>query len=369
MTNDDEKNRIGYRYLFDSKGCSLSNHDEVTINLIVSEKYKLQIYFGPKPQYGIQLVSDNAKYFVPGTTVPLGKVEFKNDSYESSKYGPFFFEIAVSTEADVGVSDESITHNHLLKHAEKRRDEFKSVIHLVAGIIGLRFHRQFVLELVNENALAWKGKVPAKGFAGPALELLELLSLNDNGINQIKALEKPLISLPIDELQKYSLIFHWLLRAWSERDNLYSFVALFIPLECVLSMLSDSKMSTEDKSYAKSLRMLVKKHAGNQSEELRSFLDKLVQNLSPTLNERFADLAKAAHMQGWEEDIEAFKKFNRMRNILLHEAGKDIKQRLTIGKEEVRTLSDLVERYVNYFLFKDDKVYRSQRRPKIRGEN
>lgn len=369
MTNDKEKNRIGYRYLFDSKGCSLSNHDEITINLIVSEKYKVQIYFGTKPQYGIQLVSGNAKYYIPGTNVPLGKVEFRNDSCESSKFGPFFFEIVVSAEADVEISDESTTHNQLLKKAEKRRDEFKSVIHLVAGIVGLRFHRQFVLELINENALAWKGKVHAKGFAGPALELLERLSLNDNGINQIKAFEKPLESLPIDELQKYSLIFHWLLRAWTERDNLYSFVALFIPLECVLSMLSDSKMSTEDKSYAKSLRMLVKKHAGNQSEELRSFLDRLVQNLNPTLNERFADLAKVAHMQGWEKDIEAFKKFNRMRNILLHGADKDVKQRLVIGEEEIRTLSDLVERYVNYFLFKDDKVYRSQRRPKIKGRN
>ena len=128
-------------------------------------------------------------------------------------------------------------------------------------------------------------------------------------------------------------------------------------------MLSDSKMSTEDKHRAKSIRMLIKKHAGERSEELHCFFDRLVQHSRPGLNKSFADLAKVAKLPGWEADIEAFPKFNHMRNILLHGADKEIQQNVTVGEKEVRTLSDLVERYVNYFFFKDNNVYRSRWRP------
>ncbi|OHB51053.1 MAG: hypothetical protein A2Y10_17160 [Planctomycetes bacterium GWF2_41_51] len=89
-------------------------------------------------------------------------------------------------------------------------------------------------------------------------------------------------------------------------------------------------------------------------------MNKLVQNLKPTLNEKFSEFARVANLLGWENDIEAFRKFNHMRNILLHGADRAIQQKISVGNEEVRTLSDLVERYVNYFFFKDNNVYRSQ---------
>ncbi len=361
-----ESNRIGYRYLFDSKGCSISGREEATINLVVSEKYDVQIYFGPKPRYGIQSVSDCSKYFIPGTKVPLGTYEFKADATQSSRHGPFFLEIVVSIEANEVVSDNGTIRDLLLKQSEGRRDEFKNIINLVAGIIGLRLHRQFILELINENVLVWEGEVSAFGYAGPALEILERLPFNDNSIKHLENIGIKLKTLSYENAQKFSLIFHWLLRAWHERDNLYSFIALFIPLECVLGMSSDSKMSIEDKRCAKSIRMLIKKHAGDKSKELCCFLDRIVRCLSPTLYERFVDLAKTANMSGWEADIEAFQKFNRMRNILLHGADKAVQQNLSVGVEEVRTLSDLVERYVNYFFFKDNKVYQSRWRPERR---
>ena len=238
MLKDNENNRIGYRYLFDSKGCSLSNRKEVTINLSVSDKYDVQIYFGPKPPHGIYIVSDYSKYFIPGTTSSLGRSEFKSETGTSSKHGPFFLEIEVSTKVDTAAFDDGSTSNQLSKQAEARSDEFKNVIYLIAGVIGLRFHRQFVMELLNENPLAWKGDIPVKSQAGPVLEILEPLSLNDYGINKLEALKKPFASLPIDTIQKDSLIFHWLLRAWHERDFHYQFIDLFIPLEILLMQLA-----------------------------------------------------------------------------------------------------------------------------------
>jgi hypothetical protein len=361
-----ESNRIGYRYLFDSKGCSLSNHEEVKINLIVSEKYDLQLYFGPKPQYKIDSVVGCSKYYIPGTKTPLGKCEINSDASQSFDHGPFFLEIVVNTEADKVEADNVTTSDLLLKQAETRRDEFINIINLTAGIIGLRFHRQFVLELLNENALAWEGQESVKRFAGPAVEVLELVALNDNGINRLEVMKEKLKTLPIENVRKYSLIFHWLLRAWHERDILYKFIDLFIPLECVLGMLSNSKRSTEDKRRAKSIRMLINKHTSGQSKELCSFFNKALERLRPTLNEIFVDFAETAKLPGWEADIEAFQKFNRMRNDLFHGKGKAVQQNLSVGVEEVRTLSDLVERYVNYFFFKDNKVYQSRWRPERR---
>lgn len=367
MLKDNENNRIGYRYLFDSKGCSLSNRKEMTINLNVSDKYDVQIYFGPKPIHGIHIVSNYSKYFIPGTASSLGTSEFKSEIDPSSKHGPFFLEIVVSTEAaDTVETNNVITHDLLLKQAGIKKDEFKNVIYLIAGVIGLRFHRQFVMELLNENSLAWERDIPVKSQTGPVLENLELISLNDNGINQLEALKKSFASFPIDRIQKDSLIFHWLLRAWHERDNLYTFITLFIPLETLLSSLNDSKMSKKDKRHAKSIRMLIKKDAGERSEDLQCFFERLVQRTGPTLNEMFTELAETAKLPGWEADIKAFRQFNQMRNILLHGADKNVQQNLSVGDKEVRTLSDLVERYVNYFFFKDNNVYRSRWRPEIR---
>lgn len=362
-----ESKRIGYRYLFDSKGCSVSGREEATINLVVSEKYDVQIYFGPKPRYGIQSVSNCSKYFIPGKKVPLGTFESKADATQSTKYGPFFLEIVVSTEANVAVSDNCSMRDHLLKQSEVRKDEFKNVINLVAGIIGLRIHRQFVLELLTENILSWEGEVPISRFAGPVLEILETLSLNDNGIKCLEGIGEKLKTLSHENAQKYSLIFHWLLRSWNERDILYKFIDLFIPLECILNMLSDSKMSIEDKHWAKSIRMSIQKHAGERSEELLRFFNKLTNRSGPTLGESFVELAQIAKLPGWENDIEAFRKFKRMRNDLFHGKGKDVQQELSVDdNKEVRDFSDLVERYVNYFFFKDNNVYRSRWRPERR---
>ncbi|OHB60252.1 MAG: hypothetical protein A2167_02130 [Planctomycetes bacterium RBG_13_46_10] len=370
MTNGNEKNRIGYRYLFDSKGCSLSSREEAKINLIVSEKYDVQIYFGPKPQHGIQSESNCSKYFIPGEPASFGTVEFKKNADQSSKYGPFFLEIVVSTEANEIVSDNGAIRDLLLKQSEGRRGEFKNIINLVAGIIGLRFHRQFILELIGENVLAWEGEVPAFEYAGTALEILERLPLNDNGIKHLEVIGKKLKTLPYEDMQEYSLIFHWLLRAWHERDILYNFIDLFIPLECVLNMLSNAKISIEDKHKAKTIRASIRKHTGENSKDLLHFFNKLFERLRPTLEEAFIELAQTAKFPGWENDIEAFRNFKRMRNDLFHGRSKDVQHKLSISnKKESREFSDLVERYVNYFFFKDNKVYRSRWRPEIREKD
>ena len=364
MKDDNNIKRIGYRILYDAKGCSFSDREEFQTSFNVAGKYDAQIYFGPKPKHGIVIVSDYSKYHVPGSEARFGKTEFVSETDGSAGCGPFFFEIVVSIQTD----EQSLTANtrdDLLRHAEFRREEFKSVIYLVAGIVGLRFQRQFVLEPYNENALVWMGDTPRKGVRSPVIENLELISVNQNGIKQLEALKQSFASLSVDVLSKRSLIFHWLLRAWHERDHLHTFIALFVPLEALLTTFTDSKMSDKEKRWAKSIRMLIRKHADSNAEDLLSFFSRIVDRTGPTLDERFVDVATYAKLPGWEADIEAFKKYKRMRNMLVHGSDINVEQKITIGEEEVRTLQDLVERYVNFCFFRDNNVYRSRWRPSI----
>ena len=107
--------RIGYRLLYDSKGCSISGHDELTTTFVVSDKYDVEIYFGPKPRHGICIVSNSAKYYVRGTNTSLGTTEFVAETDGSSGYGPFFLEIVVSVQAETTPPREEDARSLLIK--------------------------------------------------------------------------------------------------------------------------------------------------------------------------------------------------------------------------------------------------------------
>jgi len=362
-------NKIGLRRLFDALGCSLSNRDELNTSFAVAGPHHVQIYLGPKPLHGIQVVSDSQKYIVPGDVRPLGTFEIKSDASESSYPRSFFLEISVSTDADETTpgADAEATRKELLEQARAKKTEFQGVIDLVSGMLGLRYHRQFVLELLDEIPFAWHGVTPIRSHAGPVWETLEELALNENGIAQLEAHGRALEGLSIEASQKVGLIFHWLLRSWRESDSLYRFVALFIPLEAILAGIKpsdDNKIEKRKRCHA--IRKIIRSNGGDQREELLQYFDRVAQRGSyPTLDERFVALAESAKLPGWEIDIQAFRQFHRTRNALVHRGEKSARHQLSVGEDELRTLSDLVERYVSYVVFGDAKVYQSRWRPDI----
>ena len=364
VKNSDSCRYTGYRILYDAKGCSFSDYDEYLTNFDVAGKYDVQAYFGPKPKHGIQIVSGCSKYIVPGNDAVFGKIEFMAETDGKTDYSPFFFEVVVRVQADE-LSSMANTIDELLRNAESRREEFKNVIYLVAGIIGLRFQRQFVLEPLNENTLAWLDNAPSQNACTPFLECLELISINGHGIQFLEALKQPFACLSLEVVEKNSLIFHWLLRAWRERDPLHKFIALFVPLEALLTTFTDLKMSADNREKAKSIRMAIEKYADSNADELLLFFNKLINKAGPTLEDRFVDIATEAKLPGWKSDIEAFKKYQIMRNMLLHGRDTNVEHNITIREEEVRTLQDTVERYVNFCLFRDNNVYRSRWRQSI----
>jgi hypothetical protein len=368
MTPSTNLNRIGLRRLFDPKGCSLQSREELSIDLLISERYEARIYLGPKPTHGVQVVTNHPKYLIPGPLVPMGIHEIHMDASKSSHPCKFFLEISVSCLVELTPQDSEVSSakEQLLQQAEKRASEFQIVIDLIAGIIGLRFHRQFVLEPLDENVFAWVGDNPFTTFAGPSCELLENIALTELGAAEMESFRDRLSRLPKEPREKIGLIFHWLLRAWREHDPVYKFMALFLPLEGLLNLVAVDLAPQKEQNRL--IRDIIKTYAGDKKTELLELLDLAMSRLNPTLDERFVLLASEAKLPGWEGDIEAFRRFKRFRNALVHRGDKNIQERLTIGEEDVRTLSDLVERYVNYVLFRDQNVYVSRFRPDIKAQ-
>ncbi len=75
------------------------------------------------------------------------------------------------------------------------------------------------------------------------------------------------------------------------------------------------------------------------------------------MNTRFEELASQTKLQGWQHDVDAFKKFNKQRNELLHHGDPAVSITVSVTEDEVRHFQDLVERYISLVLFGDAQVY------------
>lgn len=149
------------------------------------------------------------------------------------------------------------------------------------------------------------------------------------------------------------------MRAWHESDPVFKFVALFIPLEFMLA--GHSRGGSEVlKEHAGNIRRLIRRHAGADREALLSFFSALVEAQRPSLPSRFEHLAREAEMPGWQADVEAFRRFNNLRNKLLHRGVRAVSLQVPISEDATRYLEDIVERYVSYATFGDARVYPSR---------
>jgi hypothetical protein len=359
--------QVGYRRLYDAIGCSLAERDELSLSFEFQNGIRADVYFGPKPRFGIW-VGRSDKYVIPDGMSILSHARYHGDASKSEYPRSFFTEVFCSAEIEVTDelseafhNDEQPAREELLQLAEARKDDLHTAADLVAGVIGLRFHRQFVIELINENFLALRDDDHVMRYYGDSLEVLESLSLNETGVAQIENLLPALGAANAEAVQFGGIVLRWLMRAWAERDTVNKFVALFVPLEMVLRGVSASQ--TELKKRARQLRTLIRAHAGEDRKELLAFVDGLVERQRPTLEERFQILAEEAQLPGWDRDVEAFRHFNSVRNGLLHRGEHDVRLQVSVTEDEVRSLDDMVERYVNFALFRDAAVYRTRWRP------
>jgi len=364
--------RIGYRRLYDSMGCSIVNQQTINLVFPCGDHLQAEIYMGNKPKFGITVETDHEEYVIPGEQSELGNYSYHADATQSSYPRSFFTEIVCSHDLEVTddlfeafYRDEQAAIQEFLRIAESHADEYQMVSDFLSGILGLRFHPQFVLKLLNENFVAFHNEKRGFNFAGSSVQILEGIQVNEAGIPIIEQFFPAIGNAERKVVQSSSKILSWLIRAWTERDIVSKFNALFIPIEMILEGIQ-GEMPEDQRLQVEKLQTLINTYGGDDKEKvaLKLLLDRLVKSQRPSLIDRFNIFAEEAKMPGWEKDIQAFKKFNRIRNGLIHRGDPNVKIHVKVGEEEVHALEDLTERYVNYYLFRDTAVYQSRFLPR-----
>lgn len=222
--------------------------------------------------------------------------------------------------------------------------------------MGLSIHRQLVLKPLIQHAFFHDGLKPTSTFYGPVWETLHHLSSTQNSHDSALNLIEGFKNTSEKTLTKGGATLHWLLKAWRERDPITKFMYLFIPLEAAIQTKSNP---TEE---FKSIRAIVEASDVENKADLINFLNRVKTKFNPSLNSQFEELAQKHSLPGWEIDVEAFKKFNRMRNLLLHTGNRRLSTHIDFTKH-TRTLEDLVERYVSLEIVGNPNVYHSNHRP------
>jgi hypothetical protein len=349
------------RRLYDALGVEISEVGEISHRITLADGKSVSIYLGPKPPLGV-VVLKGAQYAIPNRVTQISSFRISQD-HES----PCFLEITVSAQREISPEQAALlkqehkeTRNALLAEVERDEEKWQHLMDAISGILGLRVHRQLVLEQLVENPFV-NGDFPSfSSFAGPAMEVLEGIGVNANTGPHILRLMEDETTTPGDDFVRGGAILHWLLRAWRERDHVSKFMYLFIPLEAILP--SNGELAAEAKSDFEALEALVRQSDGQNKDRLISFVERAKSRFSPSLTVRFEELAARIKLSGWELDVQAFKKYNRMRNLLLHRGDRRVRGHINF-EENSRTLEDLVERYVAARLLGTTAVYPSRWRP------
>lgn len=360
--------RVALRRLYRARGCSMSDRAEFTHEFRIGPSLWGHLYLGPFPRFGLW-ESSGERYAAPGASTLMMKANFVGSLRERGDSSSFFCEIAAihSVEVDEDVSGAARAGDQparaaILSKAAAVKPDATIALDLVAGIVGLRFHRQFVLDLLNENEVAIIGDDYTSNYAGTWIEMLQEVALSTVGVEALASQVSALSDLTAASVEALGNIFHWLLRFWPERDPVSRFLALFIPLEAALQGIG-VPMDAEAKASVRAIRKAIKATTDPEKAGHLKYFNGLVERLRPSLEQRFAIFAQRAGLKGWEADVEAFARFNRIRNQLLHRGSPRVEFRLEISQEVIRTLEDLVERYVSIRVFGDDAVYPSTWRP------
>lgn len=223
--------------------------------------------------------------------------------------------------------------------------EYSKIIDYVAALIGLRFSNILVSKPITEQTYIYcENKPQVTISASIPVVVHKTFDYSRASVKNLSLIKE----LKFDFEDKIETL-RWLLRAWNAEDEVLRFVSLFIPLERVIPPAKSGKSIEEEKVRARILS-IVNKHASiEDSKELTDFLSIQISR-KPSLFERFRVWATEIELPGWKDDVDAFDKFTKKRNLLLHQ-GKLEGDRKVFMPGEVKKLEDIVERYINFKFF------------------
>jgi hypothetical protein len=366
---------VGYRRLYEALGSKFSQDDVIQHRFSFQDGYAGLLYFGPTPSLGVFTHESTERFLLPGAQNNLGKIEFRHDVNLTKFAGLSFFEVMVTRAHTVSkrkyeavLNGDAEVRDEFLDLCEHDRKIFRNLHSMIAGAIGLKIHRQFVINLLNENQILLVGEKPFFRFHTRTFENLDSIKINATGIKKIKELVEIFDKVPLGAFEDAGEILGWLRRAWSEMDPISKFIACFIPIECILAPVS-IPLPPGEKLALKKIGKLIKKVDKAEREELERVFTKYRQPRSPSLEERFEKFAREVGFPSAEEDIQAFARFNKIRNNLHHRGDASANIVVNIDSSTVHSLEDIAERYVNFAIFADRTIYKSSWRPNLGKES
>src|SRR5205823_3329646 len=122
--------------------------------------------------------------------------------------------------------------------------------------------------------------------ASSSIQLLERVQLNQTGIDTISQMFPELGKVETRAEQKRGKILGWLIQAWSERDIIAKFNALFIPLEMILDGVRGT-LSEDLSAHIQRLQNFIQAKGRDDTEQLSSSLKELTDKIRPSLIDRF----------------------------------------------------------------------------------
>lgn len=359
--------QVGIRVLFEPLGCKFSSDEEFTADSQIVTGEFVEVYLGAKPRFGLYLMK-NKDFIIPGKPGEFVEYKYSIDPAEISHPERFFFEVTClrSLPVDKQLLDRALTGDpnapgEILQLVTPYCQTLRNIITVIADFLALSIHRQLVLRPLNENLVGrLPNKKPISQIDGSPMELLEDLRINDSGKQIISQFIKQLDSVGPSTFSDISNTVEWLRRAWTEKDPISKFMFYFIALERVLAGVP----APRDSAFARSIgdiRELINNHPKlDNKEELLQFIDQKLQNQTPSLKTRFESLARNIKLDGFEDDIEAFKKFSNLRQGLIHRGNSSVPLSIAVRDDEIIQLEDLAERYVGRVLFGLQAPYQSR---------
>lgn len=362
---------VGYRRLYESLGSRISPEEAIQHPFLFQDGYAGFLYFGPTPNFGVFTHESTERFLLVREQNDIDKIEFRSDVSLTKFAGRSFFEVIVTRahriskkKYESALKGDAKVRDELLGLCDPDRKTFMNLQSMIAGAVGLKIHRQFVMNLLNENQILIVGDKPFFRFHSRTFENLDPIKINATGIKRIKELVESFDKVPQGAFEDAGEILGWLLRAWSEMDSISKFIACFIPIECILAPVS-IPMRPEEKAALKKIGKLIRKADRAERDELERVFTKYRQPRFPSLDERFEKFAQEVGFPSAEEDIKAFSRFNKIRNDLHHRGDASANIVIEIDSSTVHSLEDIAERYVNFAIFADRSIYKSSWRPNL----
>jgi hypothetical protein len=351
---------IGIKWLFDSLGCSIQGDAEFFISKSFQDKFNANIYLGPTPKHQALEMIKLDKYIVPGR----GGKFFNLTPYEIPST---FFEICISKPIEFQCDDIQFaklnpeTQNTIKAQAESIRIELERVMTAIVGVAALLFHRQLILKPLSEAGFIKIADEYTYDFRGVGMENLSRVEFVSGAQEILDSIAVGVNSCDNEEIAKIAKLLSWLSKAWRETDPISKFLFYFIPIEAILD---NTDIDDQEKKNAVDRAIqIVSECEQSDKDDIIKALSGIKTRYSPSLNSRFEEFARVAQIPGWEKDAKAFKKFNKIRNDLLHSGKADV--RLFVEIDGItRSLEDIAERYVAFKVMQNPNVYFSQWRPK-----